>query len=248
TQSSNVGTIMVAQQLGAERLDDYLGRFGFGEPTALAFPNEAPGIMLPLDEWSGTSIGSIPIGQGISVTALQMLSAFNVIANDGVYVPPRLVLARVADDGSRHPVAGPEAHRVVSASTARQLSTMMMSVVDTGTGTGAAIPGYRVAGKTGTARKPQDTGGYEDAAGNYHYVATFAGFVPAEDPELSMIVVLDEPTASIYGGEVSAPVFAQLGQYALARYGIAPPAQLLPATPPVLGVDPSQDGVGTPVP
>ncbi|HOU36802.1 MAG TPA: penicillin-binding transpeptidase domain-containing protein, partial [Candidatus Omnitrophota bacterium] len=95
TQSSNVGTIMVAQQLGAERLDEYLRRFGFGQPTSLGFPNEAGGITLPLDEWSGTSIGSIPLGQGISVTALQMLSAFNVVANDGVYVPPRLVLARV---------------------------------------------------------------------------------------------------------------------------------------------------------
>lgn len=248
SQSSNVGTIMVAQELGAERLDEYLRRFGFGQPTALGFPNEAAGITLPLDEWSGTSIGSIPIGQGISVTALQMLSAFNVVANDGVYVPPRLVLARVGEDGTRHGVEAPSPHRVISTSTARQLSTMMMSVVDTGTGTSAAIPGYHVAGKTGTARKPQDTGGYEDAAGNYHYVATFAGFVPAEDPELSMIVVLDEPTSSIYGGEVSAPVFAQLGQYALARYGIAPPAQLAPVLPPTAAVDPSQDGLGTPVP
>lgn len=247
-QSSNVGMIMVAQQLGAERLDEYLGRFGFGRPTALDFPHEAAGITLPLDEWSGTSIGSIPLGQGISVTAMQMLSAFNVVANDGVYVPPRLVLARVGDDGTRHPVAAPEPHRVVSTGTARQLTTMMMSVVDAGTGTSAAISGYRVAGKTGTARKPQETGGYEDAAGNYHYVATFAGFVPAEDPELSMIVVLDEPTSSIYGGEVSAPVFSQLGQFALARYGIAPPAQLETATPPVAGIDPSQDGLGTPVP
>ncbi|MBL8778374.1 MAG: penicillin-binding protein 2 [Acidimicrobiales bacterium] len=248
TQSSNVGTIMVAQELGAERLDEYMRRFGFGQPTALGFPNEAAGITLPLDEWSGTSIGSIPIGQGISVTALQMMSAFNVVANDGVYVPPRLVLARVAEDGARQGIDAPEPHRVISTSTARQLSTMMMSVVDTGTGTSAAIPGYHVAGKTGTARKPQDTGGYEDAAGNYHYVATFAGFVPAEDPELSMIVVLDEPTSSIYGGEVSAPVFAQLGQYALARYGIAPPAQLAPVSLPSAAVDPSQDGLGTPVP
>lgn len=247
TQSSNVGTIMVAQELGAARLDEYLQRFGFGEPTALDFPNEASGITLPLDEWSGTSIGSIPIGQGISVTALQMLSASNVIANDGVYVSPRLVLARIGDDGTRHPVAAPADRRVVSASTARQMNTMMMSVVDAGTGTSAAISGYHVAGKTGTARKPQDQGGYEDAAGNYHYVATFAGFVPAEDPALSMIVVLDEPTSSIYGGEVSAPVFAQLGQYALARYGIAPPLQLAPAQPPSLGVDPSQDGLGSPV-
>lgn len=247
TQSSNVGTIMVAQQLGAERLDDYLGRFGFGRPTALGFPHEAAGLTLPLEEWSGTSIGSIPIGQGISVTAMQMLSAFNVVANDGVYVPPRLVLARVGDDGERRPVAAARPERVVSTGTARQLTTMMVSVVDAGTGAGAAIPGYSVAGKTGTARKPQDTGGYEDAAGNYHYVATFAGFVPAEDPELSMIVVLDEPTSSIYGGEVSAPVFSQLGQYALARYGIAPPAQLAPAPAAPVAVDPSQDGIGTPV-
>lgn len=247
TQSSNVGTIMVAQQLGGQRLDEYMGRFGFGEATALGFPNEAAGLTLPFDEWSGTSIGSIPIGQGISVTALQMQSAFNVIANDGVYVSPRLVLARVGEDGTRYPVPAPEDRRVVSTSTARQLSTMMMSVVDAGTGTSAAISGYRVAGKTGTARKPQEQGGYEDEAGNYLYVATFAGFVPAEDPELSIIVVLDEPTSSIFGGEVSAPVFAQLGQYALARYGIAPPMQLAPSVPAYLTADPSRDGLGTPV-
>lgn len=248
TQSSNVGSIMVAQQLGAERLDEYMTRFGLGRETGLGFPNEAAGLTLPLDEWSGTSLGSIALGQGISVTALQMASAFNVIANDGVYVTPRLVLGRVGDDGTRHDAAMAPGRRVVSADTAHQMSTMMMSVVDQGTGTAAAIAGYRVAGKTGTARKPQEQGGYEDAAGNYHYVATFAGFLPAEDPEITMIVVLDEPTSSIYGGEVSAPVFARLGQYALARYGIAPPLVVGPAPlSDSTGLSPDQDGIGTPV-
>jgi cell division protein FtsI (penicillin-binding protein 3) len=178
-----------------------------------------------------------------------MLQAFNVVANDGRYVPARLVLSRVGEDGERHDVPAGEPRQVVSATTARQMSEMMASVVNQGTGTGGAIEGYQVAGKTGTARKPQEQGGYEDAAGNYHYVATFAGFVPAEDPELSMIVALDEPTTSIYGGDVAAPVFAHLAQYALSRYRIAPPAQVGPE-PVVIPVatDPAADGLGSPAP
>ena len=221
-QSSNIGTIQVAQQLGADRLDEYLRRFGFGETTALGFPNEVGGLMLDRDDWSGTSMGSIPIGQGISVTALQMLQAFNVVANGGVYVPPTLAAATVDADGERTPVPPAETRRVVSETTARQLTNMMVGVVDSGTGTEAAIAGYRVAGKTGTARKPQPAGGYEDAAGNYHYVSTFAGFVPADDPQLSAIVVIDEPSVTIYGGSVAAPVFADVARAALVRYRIPP--------------------------
>lgn len=235
TQSSNVGTIMVAQELGAERLDGYLRDFGFGEPSGLGFPNEAAGLMLDLDDWTGTSIGSIPLGQGISVTAMQMLTAYNAIANDGVLVEPQLVSATVDAEGVPTPAAAPEQRRVVSSETAAQLRSMLANVVAEGTGTDAAIPGYTVAGKTGTARKPQPEGGYEDAAGNYHYVSSFAGFVPAEDPGLSVIVVIDEPTSSIYAGDVAAPVFAQVAQESLRRLQIppaptaAPPAAATPA-------------------
>jgi cell division protein FtsI (penicillin-binding protein 3) len=222
TDSSNIGTIKLAQMLGKERLDSYLRRFGFGTRTSLRFPNEAAGILLDPEDYSGTSIGSIPIGQGISVTALQMLQAYNVLANDGVYVPPKLVLETVDRDGRSHPVDAGEPHRVVSESTAARMRDMLANVVAEGTGTRGGITGYTVAGKTGTARKPLPTGGYQDASG-YHYVATFAGFVPAERPELSIIVVIDEPAGDIFGGTVAAPVFADLAQYGLRLFRIPPP-------------------------
>jgi cell division protein FtsI (penicillin-binding protein 3) len=230
-QSSNVGTIMLAQQLGPERLDQYLRDFGFGEATGLGFPNEVPGLMLEAQDWSGTSIGSIPLGQGISVTALQMLTAYNAIANDGVLVEPRLVSATVEADGTEHAAPAPEERRVVSVETATQVQSMLARAVSSGTGVEAAIPSYDVAGKTGTARKPQPEGGYEDAAGNYHYVSSFAGFVPAQDPSLSVIVVIDEPTSSIYGGDVAAPVFSQIAQESLRRLHIPPPAATLSSAP-----------------
>jgi cell division protein FtsI (penicillin-binding protein 3) len=224
TDSSNIGTIKIAQQLGADRLDSYLRRFGFGQKTSLGLPYEAAGILLPRKEYNATSMGSIPIGQGIAVTAIQMLEAYNVIANDGVYVPPKLVLDTVDHAGVRHPVDSGAGHRVVSSSTAQQVRDMLANVVTEGTGSRGGISGYTVAGKTGTARKPDPVrGGYEDANGQYHYVATFAGFVPAERPELSIIVVIDEPTGDIYGGSVAAPVFADLAQYGLRAFHIPPP-------------------------
>ncbi|MGH9273137.1 MAG: peptidoglycan D,D-transpeptidase FtsI family protein [Acidimicrobiales bacterium] len=228
SESSNIGTIKLAQMLGKDRLDSYLRRFGFGTKTALDFPNEAAGILLHPDRYSGTSIGSIPIGQGIAITALQMHEAYNVLANDGMYVPPKLVLETVDGTGTAHPVASGKPRRVVSESTAARMRDMLANVVAEGTGTRGGITGYTVAGKTGTARKPLATGGYQDASG-YHYVATFAGFVPAERPELSIIVVIDEPAGDIYGGTVAAPVFADLAQYGLRLFRIPPP--LVPRGP-----------------
>ncbi|MEO7429341.1 MAG: penicillin-binding transpeptidase domain-containing protein, partial [Acidimicrobiales bacterium] len=222
TESSNIGTIKLAQMLGKDRLDSYLRRFGLGTKTALQFPNEASGILLRPDKYSGTSMGSIPIGQGIAVTAMQMLEAYNVLANDGVYVAPKLVLETVGADGASHPTAAPKTRRVVSESTAARMRDMLANVVAEGTGTRGGITGYTVAGKTGTARKPLATGGYQDASG-YHYIATFAGFVPAERPELSIIVVIDEPAGDIFGGTVAAPVFADLAQYGLRLFRIPPP-------------------------
>ncbi len=222
TESSNIGTIKLAQMLGKDRLDSYLRRFGLGTKTALQFPNEASGILLRPDKYSGTSMGSIPIGQGIAVTAMQMLEAYNVLANDGVYVAPKLVLETVGADGASHPTAASKTRRVVSESTAARMRDMLANVVAEGTGTRGGITGYTVAGKTGTARKPLATGGYQDASG-YHYIATFAGFVPAERPELSIIVVIDEPAGDIFGGTVAAPVFADLAQYGLRLFRIPPP-------------------------
>lgn len=230
--SSNIGTILLGQQLGAERLDDYLRKFGFGAPTSLGFPDESGGLLLPLNDWSGTSIGTIPIGQGVAITALQMLQAYNVIANGGVYVDPKLVLATIDQHGQRHDTPASGDHRVVSTKTANEVRDMMVAVVHAGTGKQATIDGYTVGGKTGTARKPLPGGGYRDGAGNYHYVATFAGFTPAEDPELSAIVVLDEPSNDIYGGDVSAPVFSRVVSYALRRFAIPPPGVALKSTVP----------------
>lgn len=230
--SSNIGTIMLGQKLGAEKIDEYQRKFGFGSLTALNFPNESAGLMLNLKNWSGTSIGTIPIGQGVAVTALQMLQAYNVIANGGMYVDPKLVLATVGKDGTRHATPPSASRRVVSAQTAAEVRDMMEQVVIAGTGTQAGIDGYTVAGKTGTARKPQPGGGYQDGAGNYHYEATFAGFVPAEDPQLSAIVVLDEPTATIFASGASAPVFSRIASYGLRRFHIPPPGITLAPTVP----------------
>jgi cell division protein FtsI (penicillin-binding protein 3) len=235
TESSNVGTIMVAQQLGEERLYDYLRDFGFGEPTALDFPNEVAGGLPAPDEWSGTSIGTIPIGQGISVSAMQMLYAYNTIANDGVYVPPQLVGSIVDADGERR--AGPEgdSHRVLSPETAALMREMMTRVVAEGTGEMAGIEGYEVAGKTGTARKPQPDGpGYTWPDGRYHYIATFAGFVPADDPKLSVIVTLDEPRGA-FASATAAPAFAELSRHALRQLRIPPTAS---GSPPPISPEP----------
>src|SRR5918994_161957 len=192
-------------------------------PT-LGMTNEEDGLLVEPGNWSGTSIGSIPIGQGISVTAMQMLYAYNTIANDGVYMPPTLARGTIDAEGERHDGPPGDSRRVVSPTTAAQVRDMLAEAVATGTGEAAAIDGYDAAGKTGTARKPQKGGGYKDAQGNYHHVATFAGFVPADDPQVSIIIVIDEPATSPYAGDVAAPVFADIGRYALRALGIAPPA------------------------
>ena len=244
TESSNIGTIKLAQMLGKDRLDTYLRRFGLGARTDLGFPNEAPGILLDPDDYSGTSMGSIPIGQGIAVTALQMLEAYNVLANDGVYVPPKLVMETVDGDGASHAPASTKPHRVVSESTAARMRDMLANVVAEGTGTRGGITGYTVAGKTGTARKPIN-GGYQDEQGRYHYIATFAGFVPAERPELSVIVVIDEPSGDIYGGSVAAPVFADLAQYGLRLFRIPPPLVERAPAPDTAAADAQAEGLTT---
>ena len=208
--SSNVGTIEIGQKLGKAGIDRYLRAFGLGANTALHFPGESAGLLLDPKRWSGASIATVPIGQGVAVTALQMLEVYNTIANGGTYVAPRLVQG----------AGTPPPRRVVSTETADQLTAMLTQVVARGTGKAAHIDGYTVAGKTGTARKPLDGGkGYKEGA----YVSTFVGFVPAEAPRLSAIVVLDEPTP-IYGGLVSAPVFAELARYGLRLFRVPPPA------------------------
>ena len=223
--SSNVGSIMVGQKLGKERIDRYLRSYGFGKKTGLAFPGESAGILPDPDEWSGTSIGTVPIGQGVAVTAMQMLAAYNTVANGGEYVAPRLVKATLGADGRPRPTPEPSRRRVISARTSQQVTAMLAEVVRVGTGKLAAVDGYTVAGKTGTARKPlENARGYREGA----YVSSFAGFVPAERPELSAIVILDEPTP-IFGGLVAAPVFGSVARYGLRQFRVPPPP---PAVPP----------------
>ena len=206
SKSSNVGAITLAEQLGRHRLVHWISRFGFGKPTGIDFPGESPGIVLPEDRWSGSSIGNIPIGQGIAVTPIQMASAYAAIANRGLWVRPHLV----DHVGDGRPLRSPR-RRVVSRWVATQLMGMLKNVVAEGTGTLAAVPGYQVAGKTGTAAKPDPQGGYSTS----RYVASFVGIVPASRPRLVILVSVDEPRGAIWGGVVAAPAFAQIAKFDL---------------------------------
>jgi cell division protein FtsI (penicillin-binding protein 3) len=215
-QSSNIGTIEIAEQLGENRLLNQINNLGFGKPTGLNFPGESEGLVPNASQWTGSSIGSTPIGQADAVTVQQVLDAYNAVANGGVFVAPRLVRATVAPSGAVHAEPASTTRRVIDPTTNTDLVKMLESVVTTGTGVEAAIDGYTVAGKTGTAQIPDSThGGYIPGA----FVGSFAGFAPAENPVLSAIVVLNNPTP-IYGGSVAAPVFSTIVQYALQHYGI----------------------------
>jgi cell division protein FtsI (penicillin-binding protein 3) len=227
--SSNVGAITIAQKLGKQRLNNYLRSFGVGAKTGLAFPGESSGILADPSKWYSTDMATIPIGQGgVSVTAIQMLAAYNAVANGGLYVGPRLVRATIDGQGRRKTTPPSTTRRVISATAARQMTAMLDEVVRVGTGKAAAVNGYTVAGKTGTARKPLPGGtGYKAGA----YLSSFAGFVPAEKPAFSIMVTLDEPTP-IYGGLVAAPVFAELAGYALREFRVPPPPQVKPAAVP----------------
>jgi cell division protein FtsI (penicillin-binding protein 3) len=247
TQSSNVGTIMWAIELGRARLDHYLRAFGFGSDTGLGLSGETPGLVLDLDSWSGTSIGSIPIGQGISVTPLQMAVAYGAIANGGERIAPTVVADITEPDGDIWVPEGASTERIISELSAQQMTDMLENVVAVGTGTAAAVPGYSVAGKTGTAQKPQPTGGYIDAAGNFQYIASFIGFLPAEDPELVIVVSIDEPSASIFGGVAAAPAFAEIAQYALRRFKIPPSSEVATGPDPTTLAAGDESAVQAPV-
>ncbi|MFN2591175.1 MAG: peptidoglycan D,D-transpeptidase FtsI family protein [Actinomycetota bacterium] len=223
--SSNVGTIKVAERVGRDRLSEYLHRFGFGDTTGLGFPGEAAGLLAPPEQWWGTSMGTIPIGQGIAVTPLQMAAVYATVANGGVWTRPRLVRGVVDPSGRIEPAPPSQTRRVVSEETARHLVSMLAYGVEVGTGTEAQIRGYWVAGKTGTARKPlTDARGYSD-----RYVASFVGFAPAARPVLLVAAVLDEPD-TVYGGIAAAPVFRDVVRFALAKLRV-PPAPHPPVPP-----------------
>jgi len=216
--SSNIGAITLAQMLGRTRISSWISRFGFGRTTGVDFPGESPGILLPPEKWSGSTIGNVPIGQGIAVTPVQMAAAFAAIANGGVWSRPHIV--DHVEGGGR-----PSLHRrrLVSERIAGELMRMMKDVVAEGTGQTAAIQGYQVAGKTGTAQKPDSHGGY--ATGRY--VASFVGIVPASRPRLVVLVTVDEPRNAIWGGVVAAPAFQQIARFDL-QYLEVPPDAVTP--------------------
>jgi cell division protein FtsI (penicillin-binding protein 3) len=232
-QSSNIGTFEIAHMLGESRLLAQVQNLGFGEKTALNFPGEDPGLIAGAAEWEPTNFVSLAIGQVDAVTAQQILDAYNAVANGGVFVQPKLVGATIGADGQAHPTKASTARRVFSPSVDAELTTMLEQVVAVGTGVSAVVPGYTVAGKTGTAQIPAPGGAsYIPGA----YMASFVGFAPAVNPVLSAIVVLNRPTP-IYGGTVAAPVFSQIMSYALHRYDIPTTAgassQAPPSTAPV---------------
>jgi cell division protein FtsI/penicillin-binding protein 2 len=214
SQSSNVGTITLAQMLGRGRVESWINRFGFGRQTGVDAPGESRGLLPAY--WSGSTIGNVPIGQGIGVTPIQMAAAYAAIANDGVLRTPYLV-ERVGTDWRRHDPG----KRVISQTVSAQMMAMLRDVVSAEGGTGAlaAVPGYTVAGKTGTAAKPE-RGGYSST----RYVASFVGVVPAKDPRLVVLVSIDEPRGAIWGGVVAAPAFSEIARHSLVELEIAPDA------------------------
>jgi len=214
--SSNVGAIKIGARLGVERLSQYVHRFGFGQPSSSDFRAESRGILSPAEQWSDLTLASISIGYGVAVTPMQLLAAVSSIANGGGYFEPRVVSAKYEND-RRHVVRPTLVRRSITAETAATLTGIMEKVVEEGTGTAAKIPGYTVAGKTGTAQKVVN-GVYSS-----DYYASFVGFVPSRDPEIAIIVVIDSPRAKgYYGGAVSAPIFRRIAESALRHLGIAP--------------------------
>ena len=220
-QSSNVGAVTIGLALNEEfgdsqfgsRFDHWIRKFGFGSPTGIDYPGEEVGIMTPPDDYSGSTMGNLPIGQGLSVTPIQMMAAYAAIASDGVLRAPRLVLE---EDGA--PVTPPDGKRVISEENASKLREMLEGVLEAGgTASAVTVPGYTLAGKTGTAQKVVD-GFYSET----EFVASFVGFAPAEDPQLLVAIVVDNPKGDYYGGTVAAPAFGEIASFALPYLGIPP--------------------------
>ncbi|MGW4513356.1 peptidoglycan D,D-transpeptidase FtsI family protein [Streptomyces sp. NPDC004393] len=225
-KSSNIGTILAAGQLGKTQeaanqvLYSYLRKFGIGEPTGLGFPGETNGILAPPGKWSTSQQYTIPFGQGVSINAVQAASVYSTIANGGVRVEPTLVRGTKGPDGRFTPAPKPEENRVVSAKTAKTLAQMLESVVDDEQGTGikARIPGYRVAGKTGTANR------VDPATGKYRgYTSSFAGFAPADNPRVTVYCAIQNATrGSYFGGQICGPIFKQVMEFSLKTLQVPP--------------------------
>ena len=212
-QSSNVGAATIGLGLGDERFSRWIERFGFGRPTGVEFPAEGQGIVPSLDEYSGSTMGNLPIGQGLAVTPIQMMAGYEAIANGGILRRPQLI-EKVGEET----VHEPKGRRVIDASVAAQVREMLEGVLEAGgTASAVSVPGYTLAGKTGTAQVAED-GTYSETK----YVASFIGFAPAQDPQLLVGVVVDQPQGDIYGGSVAAPAFGKIAAFALPYLGVPP--------------------------
>ncbi|HEX9966377.1 MAG TPA: penicillin-binding protein 2 [Solirubrobacterales bacterium] len=211
--SSNVGAVTIGLGLGSERFSRWIERFGFGRPTGVRYPGEEQGIVPALENYSGSTMGNLPIGQGLSVTPMQMMAAYAALANGGILRPPRLI-----DSVGGEPEPRQKGKRIIDPSVAAEVRTMLEGVLAPGgTASEVSVPGYTLAGKTGTAEVAEN-GTYSDTK----FVASFIGFAPAQNPRLLVAVVVDQPQGEIYGGTVAAPAFGQIAEFALPYLGVAP--------------------------
>lgn len=210
-RSSNIGAVEIGQKIGATKYSKWIERFGFGKPTGVQFPGEEKGIVPKLDEYSGATMGNLPMGQGAAVTPMQMVQGYTAIAHDGIERPPQLV-KRIGEE----PVHEPKGHRVISEKTAEELREMLEGVLGPeGTASMVSVPGYTLAGKTGTAQVAEN-GGYSETK----YIASFIGFAPAMHPKFLAAVIVDEPEGEIYGGSVAAPAFGEIAAFSLPYLGV----------------------------
>ncbi len=211
--SSNVGAVTIGLELGAEKFSKWVDRFGFGRPTGVQFPAEEQGIVLPLDEYSGSSMGNMPIGQGLSVTPMQMMAGYAAIADGGILKQPQLI-ERIGDET----IHEPKGQRVIKPEVAAQVREMLEGVLAPGgTASEVSVPGYTLAGKTGTAEVAEN-GTYSETK----FVASFIGFAPADDPKFLAAVIVDQPQGDYYGGSVAGPAFGSIAGFALPYLGVAP--------------------------
>ncbi len=212
-KSSNIGAVEIGLQLGAQRFSRWIDRFGFGRPTGVQYPAEERGIVPSLNEYSGSTMGNLPMGQGLSVTPMQMIAGYDAIADGGILRRPQLI-ERVGEEA----VSEPKGRRVISSPVAEQVRTMLEGVLAPGgTASEVSVPGYTLAGKTGTAQVAEN-GTYSETK----YVASFIGFAPAQNPRLLVAVIVDQPQGEIYGGSVAAPAFGKIAGFALPYLGVAP--------------------------
>ncbi|MBK5221123.1 MAG: penicillin-binding protein 2 [Thermoleophilia bacterium] len=211
--SSNVGAVTIGLEVGSEKFDRWIKRFGFGKPTGVQFPAEEQGIVPDLDEYSGSTMGNLPLGQGLSVTPMQMVAGYTAIANGGMLKRPQLI-ERIGEED----VQEPKGKRVIDPDVAAEIREMLVGVLAPGgTASEVSVPGYTLAGKTGTAQVAEN-GTYSETK----YVASFIGFAPAQNPQLLAAVIVDQPQGEIYGGSVAAPAFGQIASFALPYLGVAP--------------------------